>query len=148
MTKIYKIVLDEQKYNKLVEEGWTPSPPVLYKVFDVAYETNAAKTVVDLFNDQIWQQAFLANDDLKEYLKKRGIRFRKGTIVQNAKFKELATKWCITIDGSEGWIGISSVEEYYPATFYKKELIDEYCKEQIDALRELGFLEEIEVDDE
>ena len=85
MTKIYKIVLDEQKYNKLVEEGWTPSPPVLYKVFDVDYETNAAKTVVDLFNDQIWQQAFLANDDLKEYLKKRGIRFGKGTIVQNAK---------------------------------------------------------------
>lgn len=149
MTKIYKLVLDEQRYNKLVESGWIPCPPVLFKEFDVNYDSDAARTVVDLFNDQIWQQTFLSNKDLKSYLKKRGIRFRKGKVVENDKFKELATKWCITIDGNEeGWIGVSSVEEYYPVTFYKKDLIDEYCKEQINELRELGFLEETEVDDQ
>lgn len=148
MTKVYKVTLDEKKFNLLQDNGWIAVPPIMGKMFEIEYGGEATDTLVHMFNDKVYQSTLLSNEDIKKYLRKRGIRFRKGNLVINEKFKELATKWQITIDANEdGWVGISSIEEYYPYSFHNKDILDKYCEKEINELKSLGVLEEIEVED-
>lgn len=148
MAKIYKVNLDEKKYNVLIEKGWVASPPVLGKVFEVSPDSEAAGTLKYILNDSAYQKVILSDKETKKHFKELGIKFKKGVLVENEMFKKLSSFWQIIINTNEnGWLSISSIEEYYPFEFCKKELLDEYCKEQLDELRELGFLEEVEVED-
>lgn len=148
MTKIYKINLDEKSYNKLLENGWIAEPPVLIKKIEVSKDSDAVKHFAAIINDPIWQEEYMNIPEIKKYFKTSKVSFKKGKVVENDSFLKMAQKWQIEIDiNGDGWIGITSVERFYPPTFFRKDLIDTYCKNEIEELKNINILEEIEVDD-
>ena len=148
MTKIYKINLDEKSYNKLLEQNWFAEPPILKKEIEVAGDSDAVKHFIAIINDPIWQEEYLSIPEIKKYFKINKVSFKKGKVIQNENLMKMAQKWQIEIDiNGDGWIGITSKERFYPPTFFRKDLIDTYCKTEIEELKGMGILEEIEVDD-
>lgn len=150
MVKIYRAKLDKEKINKLIENlDYYSLPPYIFKTFVVDYESQAAQTVKWTMNYKKWQEEFFKNKKIVEYLKSLGIIFRKGQVVENEDFKKVATDWRLEIDTTDNcWLSLTCNLSLYPLHFYKTEIVDEYCKEEIEKLLELDIIEEIEVDGE
>lgn len=148
MTKIYKVNLDEKNYEKLIKQEWFAEPPVLAKFFEVKKDSDAVKHFTAIVNDPIWQEEYLGIPEVKKYFRSQKVSFRKGKVVQNDNFFKMATKWQMEIDiNGDCWLGITSVERFYPPTFFRQDLVDTYCKDEVENLKSMGILEEIEVDD-
>ena len=149
MEKIYRAKLDDEKFNKLVGDlGYYALSPHIFKDFVVDYGSNASQSVKWMLNDKKWQDTFMKDKKVVKYLKGLGVIFRKGQVVENEDFKKFATDWRLEIDTSEdNWLSITCNQELYPFHFYKKDLMLEYCKEEIEKLLELDIIEEIEVEE-
>ena len=148
MTKIYKINLDEKSYNGLLENGWIAEPPVLIKRIEVARDSDAVKHFAAIINDPIWQEEYMAIPEIKKYFRSQKVSFRKGKVIQNEAFFNMAQRWQIEVDiNGDKWVGITSNERFYPPTFFRKDLVDTYCKDEIEELKGMGILEEIEAED-
>ena len=149
MTKIYKINLDEKSYNKLLEQGWFAEPPVLVKSIEVDKDSDAVKHFAAIINDPIWQEEYMAIPEIKKYFRSQKVSFRKGKVIQNEAFFTMARRWQIEIDvNGDKWVGITSNEKFYPPTFFRKDIVEQYCEKELEELKNMGILEEIEVSDE
>lgn len=70
-----------------------------------------------------------------------------GNIKMSKKFKELITTWMIQIDGNDdAWVGFTSSDPFDKKVYYNTKILDKYCPEEIEELKNGDFIEKIKVD--
>ena len=129
---------------------------VVYK--EIPQKKNAASTrlVIELFNDENWQRFNLIEENLLK-LNSLGIEFEEVysengdkhlSVVENKSLFDFAKKWRIEINFTEEeqWLSFTFGDLTFPWSYYNIELLNVYCKKEIERLKELDLIEEFKVE--
>lgn len=148
---IYK-VKDETDINEFGKIGYDMMPDNPYTIFKFIEQPLDGKLAQDalkyIYENPSWKEKIYKKhkDAIRSTL---GLRFnrRTGKAIINDKFKNILTMWRIEIEmNGDRWVGFTSLDQFDSNVFYGKQVLNEYCKEEIESLKEKGFIEEIEVE--
>lgn len=148
---VYKIKndIDINEFGKI---GYDIMPNSSYTVFKFVEQPIDGKLAQDalqyIYENPSWKEKIYKKNKsaIRETL---GLRFnrRTGKAIINEKFKNVLIMWRIEIEmNGDRWVGFTSLDQFDSNVFYGKQVIDEYCKQEIELLKEKGFVEEIEVE--
>lgn len=110
----------------------------------------------DLYN--LLLNNFYKNEKWKERVYKKykkniveaiGLKYNKNGIIKyNEKLEMALVSWRLEFSPSENyWLGLKSADPFDRNYYYSKIILDKYCSEDIAKLKELGLIEEIEVEE-
>lgn len=151
MEKVYKLK-DEITIEDLESKGYMGVPGdygVFAKIIKQPLNGELAKTMVEgIYSNPSWIKEFY-DKNKKQFKEILGLKYNKqGNIVMTKKFKSLVTDWLIETDiCGDKWIGFRSSDPFDSRVFYNVLVLDKYCKEEINKLKELNYIEEIEVEE-
>lgn len=120
---------------------------ILFKIVTQDFDSEIVQhTLTRLYKNRDWiEQIYNKNKDyLKDYL---SLEYDKDyNIIYNSKFKEMICSWRIQIDKADcDWLGFTSMDFNDTTTFYNKNILDKFCKEEIELLKQNDLIEEYEV---
>lgn len=119
---------------------------VFVKIVPQDIESDPVKGSLNgIYNNPNWKEQIYKKNPAK-FFKVLGLRYnKKGEAVLTKKFKTVITSWRLQIDTDDGWVGFTSADKFDQEIFYHKSILDKYCGEHIEALKEKGIIEEYEV---
>lgn len=128
---------------------------IVYKEIPQRKLSATTRLVVELLNDEDWQQFNLIPEQEKKF-QDLGIEFEdvysengnlKKSVVENKALFDFAKKWRIEINFTEEdhWLCLTMGDLTFPWSYYNVNLLDIYCKKEIARLKELDLIEEYEV---
>ena len=151
--KIYRLKEDID-LNKLAELDWEVTQCngglVFLKFAVQPLDGHLTKELLNAYyNNPNWIKNFYQKNK-KYYTEKLDLRYdKKGNIKKSKHFEKTLTHWIIEIEHYDlGWLCISPYDECNKNAFYGKDILDKYCAEEIEKLKEFDLIEEIEVGDE
>ena len=83
----------------------------------------------------------------KRFKEKLDLRYdKKGNIMPSKHFEKALTHWIMEIEEyDDGWVCISPYDDYCNTSLYGKSVLDKYCLEEINKLKEAELIEEYEI---
>ena len=147
---VYRIKGGEECYNKLGELGWSVVPNfegglvfLRFAVQEMDSELPQALLKAYYTNPEWIDKVY--NKNRKGFIDKIGLKYRKGKIVKSEKFDNALTHWIMEIHDEDNWVGFTSFDPFDVKIYYGKPILDKYCTEQIQILKDNDLIEEFEV---
>lgn len=123
---------------------------VAYKTIVQGKKSEPVQFLINLYNSEEYQ---------KNYLKTiEGVEFeevydedgnRKLKVFESKELYDIIKKWRVEVNFSdeEKWLCFTISNQAFPISFCAKEMLDKYCKREVERLKKLGLIEEFEVVD-
>lgn len=166
MSVVYKVKENVTK-DAFLENGYQNIEPemlglpevdeeIIYNIVPQKKNSEPVKYAIAMFNAKEWQDYNLP-DGGEDYFNLLGIEFEDvfsdtqgivKRVVENKRLFNVLKNWRIEINFTEKeelWLGFTILDASFPKTFYAKECLDKYCGKEIQRLKELGLIEEFEV---
>lgn len=154
MSKVYKLILNEENFNKMQELGYVADPPYLKKDVKIDYYCLISKTIKSLFNDKEFQKEVLSNKESLKTLKKNNVSYNTCLdsngeealfVVEDENFKNFISSWTIMIDAEDRILELVNLKlDEFPYFFYDSIAFNESCKKEIEILINENLIEEVE----
>lgn len=154
MAKVYKLILNEENFNKIQKLGYIADPPYLKKEVKIDYYSLICQTIKNLFNDKDFQKEVLSNKVSLKTLKQNKISYNECLdssgeeslfIVEDVHFKNFISSWTIMIDAEDKILELVNLKlEEFPYFFYDSIAFNESCKEEVELLLKENIIEEVE----
>lgn len=102
----------------------------------------------NFYNNPEWKKK-IYQPNKKHFQKELGLYYdRKGNIKPNEKFNEILTTWFLQVEKNEEcWLGLTNADQHDLNVFYGKKVLDTYCGEEIEKLKEHDLIEEFYIED-
>lgn len=160
--KFYKIKEDVTSEYLVNNEGFDYLPleitldEIVCKVVKLPYDSLIVKKVIEMYNSPKWQEEVLDKLKLEEEFKKVGIFFEnildemsgkmKKLVVEDKNFIEMVTTWRLEVNFSDDCLLYFTTSDMsFPFSFYNKDILDTFCKNEIEDLKKKGIIEETDV---
>lgn len=149
--KVYKLKDDStDTLNKVAECGFDliDGTLIMFKIVPQPLDSEPVQALLDKYYNNIeWQQRFYKYHR-KDFIKDFDLKYdNKGRIKDSKKFKQMLCAWRIEIDPKDDyWLGFRAMDPHISFAWYGAYYMDKYCLEEINKLKEVGVIEEIEVD--
>lgn len=154
MAKVYKLILNEENFNKIQKLGYIADPPYLKKEVKIDYYSLICQTIKNLFNDKDFQKEVLSNKVSLKTLKQNKISYNECLdssgeeslfIVEDVHFKNFISSWTIMIDAEDKILELVNLKlDEFPYFFYDSIAFNESCKEEVELLLKENIIEEVE----
>ena len=150
MATVYKIK-ENVDLSKLEELGYVLFEDT-FTAIKVCKQPLDSGPVQYLFNsyykNKKWQK-IIYKKDKKTFKKELNLQYDKeNEPIMNEKFVEMLTTWFIQIDKSEDkWVGLTSGDKFDSNVFYGKKVLDSYCKNEIELLKQNDLIEELTIEE-
>lgn len=152
MPKVYTLKEDID-FNELGKLGWDVIPNsnnlLFFKIVEQPLDSDLPNLLLrNFYENPEWIKRFY-NNHKKEISKQIGLKYdENNNIIMSEKFKDTLTMWNLEVDLSDClWLGFKCLDPYNKNTLYNKVILDKYCKEEIEKLKEADLIEEYEVGD-
>ena len=149
MAKIYRLKEDVD-LNEFAKRGYDYIPQTLSLVKIIKQPENGEAVIKLLLEKFYLNKDWIEkvyNGNKKEIQNAIGLRYyQNGDIKYTKKLKMVLTDWRIEIEEQgDRWLAFKSLDPFDFYSYYGKDILDEFCKKEIDELLELGLIEEYEV---
>jgi hypothetical protein len=148
---IYKFKIDTD-FNELAKLGWDIIPSeidlIFFKTVPQPIDGDLYRyLLINFYKNEEWKDKFYKKNE-KEITKNVGVKYDKNGILKMTPKLEMNLRmWRLETNRNDDfWLGLKSADPYDNNYFYSKKLIDKYCEEEVKKLKELGLIEEIEVE--
>lgn len=160
MATVYKFINNEENIEKLKKHGFKEFKEDeivrFVKQKKVPYESKIIEMTKKFYNNQEWIKVMkdFCRIDLSQYkLTYEEIVDTDGTrafiLVETEEFKKDVVKFELYVDCNDNDIlSISGKNIIYPVVLQSKEILDEAFKIEVNKLKKLGLIEEMEISEE
>jgi hypothetical protein len=148
MAKVYSLK-ESFTFEEFEELGYTvfPKENKIIKICEQPLNGEAVKSIMkQYYTNPEWKEKFYSNN-MVYYAEELGLTYTKsGKPRMTKKFKEVLKSWLIQIDlNDDFWVGFTSYDWCDTCVFYGCSVLDKFCAEEIELLKEHNLIEEIEV---
>lgn len=151
---VYRIKIKDGKtredvLNEFGRLGYDLFPQTLdiFKIIPQDWDSEPCQLLLSKYYlNSNWKE--LVYEPNKKILKKKlSLTYDKnGNIKQSKTFKKMVQSWRIEICNQDGdWLGFTSLDPYDKNVFYGKSILDKYCYDEIQKLKERDLIEEFVV---
>ena len=159
MVTLYKLILNDENLKILKENGYKEHIEENLVVYTKKKKVPEDSDLVDfsrtLYNNQDWIWAMqMSGIKLADYgLTYEEVKMDDGNIklilVETEEYRKNVIKFEMYIDITDDCIiSVTGENEAYPVVLQSKEILDRYFKREINKLKKLGLIEEIEISEE
>lgn len=147
---IYK-VKEGTDLNEFAKNGYDIIPSSKYtivKAVELPFDCDLVQSKLNgIYANPEWKKQFY-DKNKKLFRNTLRLKYHKnGEIILTKAFKQMLTTWIIEIDfGDDGWVGCTTVDANDHNVYYVKDMLDKHFKEEINKLKELNLIEEIEIE--
>lgn len=148
---IYKLK-ENIDLNELAKIGWDIIPNdndlIFFKIVPQPLESDLCRHLLNqYYQNKEWQEKIYKQHE-KIIKKEIGVKYDKnGNLKMTPKLENNLKMWRIETNQNDGfWVGLKSFDPNDRHYFYSKQLLDKYCKEEIEKLKELNLIEEFEAE--
>jgi hypothetical protein len=149
MAKVYSLK-ENFTFEEFEEIGYSvfPNEQKIIKVVEQPLDGKAVESILNqYYRNPKWKEE-IYDKNPSHFIKELGLKYNKnGDIKMTKKFQEVLKSWLIQIDLSDDlWIGFTSFDWYDQHVFFACSILDEFCKDEIEILKEHNLIEVIEVE--
>lgn len=154
--RVYKVKY-EKKIEDFLENGYDLMPVeivekenIIFKIIKMAYDSDAVKMVISIYNNEEWQKEYLSLEGAEEIYNSLGIFWEdvidetgktKRMVKESEDFLEMISTWRIEIDmDGDKMVGFTTGDMSFPYTYYNRSVLDKYCEEEVERLFDLGLI--------
>ena len=148
---IYKFKEDAD-FNKLAELDWDIIPSendlIFFKIVPQPVNGDLyCHLLNNFYRNEEWKKRVYSKFK-NQITKDIGVKYDKnGILKMNPKLETTLTMWRLeTNKNDDFWLGLKSYDPNDRHYFYSQEVLNKYCKEEIEKLKELDLIEEFNVD--
>lgn len=141
----------------LMPEDIVQKENVVFKIMKMPLDGESVKMVLNIYNDPNWQQEYLTMPHAMEAFNELGIYFdevfdeegnTKTYVRETDELLEMISTWRIEIDmDGDKVLGFTTGDMSFPFTFENRNILDKFCKEEIDNLFSKSLIKIIEKKD-
>lgn len=156
MAILYKFKNNEENIEKILSLGYILdiNDGILSKKKKIKYDSDLVDFTRNIYNNIGWINMMKSlNINLENY----GLVYEKiikedGSqsliLVENDDFRKKVVNFVLFFDLKDGILSLSGDNEIYPTILQSKEILDKYFKRDINKLKKLELIEEVEVSEE
>lgn len=149
--KVYKIKdnIDINYFGTINYDLFPNTTSIVFKIIPQPIEGELAQaTLKNIYNNPLWKERFYEKYK-KRLIQELGLKYGKdGKAILSKKFESILTKWRIQIDFQDDrWVGFTSLDFFDNSVYYNTKVLDKYCHDEIQFLKSLDLLEEVDVSD-
>ena len=148
---VYRLKEDTD-YNKLADFGFDVIPYELGAMvfFKIVPQDLAGEAVNQMLNNFYlnpkWKERYYTGKNKKILKNNLGLEYDKdGNIKFNEKFETMLKSWRIEINTEDNWLGFCNMDSFDQSIYCGKNILDKFCTEEIEKLKEADLIEEFEV---